>query len=512
MPNNTTSNKRIAKNTMLLYIRTFFVMLISLYTSRVVLKALGVEDYGVYNVVGGIVAMFSVISGALSTTISRFITYEIGSGDSIRLKKVFSTSLAVQIVIAAIIVVLVEIIGVWFLKTQMQIPEGRETAAMWVLQCSLVAFCIDLISLPYNACIIAHEHMGAFAYISILQAVLKLVICFLLLISPIDRLILYALLMLVVSIIIRVIYTIYCHRHFEESSVRIHYYKDIFKEMFGFAGWSFFTNSIYIINTQGVNMLINVYYGVVYNAARGVANQVEHAVISFVNSFTTAINPQITKSYAAGALDDMFTLVCRGARFSYYLMLMMALPIICETEMILRLWLTEVPDKAAVFIQLSLFNGLLDSVGNTSYTANVATGKIKAYSIVVSIITVLVFPITWIVYFVGGAVESPYLIYFVLRIFVLIARMFFMQKLIGFSIKKFIKQVYAPVIMTTILAVIPSILIMIFMPCSYIRLAISLIVGVTMVGIVSFYVGMTKGERTVIMNKVGNVFNRIKEN
>lgn len=486
-------------------------MLISLYTSRVVLKALGVEDYGVYNVVGGIVAMFSVISGALATTISRFITYEIGSGNKIKLKKIFSTSIAVQIVIAIIIVVFVEIIGVWFLKTKMQIPEGRETSAMWVLQCSLVAFCIDLISLPYNACIIAHEHMSAFAYISIFQAVLKLFICFLLMISPIDRLIFYALLMLIVSIIIRVIYTIYCHHHFEESTVSVHYHKDIFKEMFGFAGWSFFTNSIYIVNTQGVNMLINVYYGVVYNAARGVSNQVEHAVIAFVNSFTTAINPQITKSYATGALDEMFTLVCRGARFTYYFMLVMALPIICETDMILQLWLTEVPDKAAIFIQLSLINGLLDSVGYTSYTANVATGKIKSYSIVVSVITILVFPVTWILYIAGGAVESPYLIYFVLRIFVLIARMYFMQKLIGFNNKKFFKQVYVPVIITTILAIVPSVLILILIPPSYIRLAISLIVGVSMVGLMSFYLGMTKGERIVIINKISQILKNSKK-
>lgn len=480
-------------------------MLISLYTSRVILQALGVEDYGIYNVVGGVVAMLSVITGALTTTISRFITYEIGSGDKERLNKVFSTSKVVQLIMTMIVIILIEIVGMWFLRAKMQIPEGRMTAAIWVLNFSLLSFCVDLISIPYNACIVAHEHMKAFAYVSIIQAIAKLGICFIIMSIPFDRLIAYAALMLLVSIGVRLFYSIYCHHHFDESKARLKFHKETFKEMFSFAGWSFFNNGIYIINTQGVNMLINVYYGVVFNAARGIANQVEGAVISFVNSFTTAINPQITKCYAAGELDEMYTLVSRGARFSYYLMFIMALPIICETDAILGIWLVDVPEKASVFIKLSLVNVLIDCVGNSSYTANVATGKIKLYSILVSVITILIFPITWIVYSVGGAIETPYVIYIGARLMILVVRMALMKKYIGFSVLKFIKDAYIPVILTTVLASLPSLLILQFVPSSSFRFVLSLIVGVSMVALTAFCVGMTSGERSMIVNK-GKMF------
>ena len=332
-------NKRIAKNTVLLYIRTFFVMIISIYISRVILKVLGVEDYGVYQVVGGFVSMFAVVSNSLSAAISRFITFEIGRGNSERLYHVFSTSKVVLLVLAGIVFVLCEVIGIWFLTSKMQIPEGRTTAAIWVMQFSILSFCITLISIPYNSCVIAHEHMKAYAYISLLDAFVKLGICFLLIISPIDKLIFYALLMMFASLLTMTIYRIYCHCHFEESDTPIHFYKPIFKELFGFAGWSFFTSANSILSTQGVNMLINVFYGVTFNAARGIANQVQQALSQFVSSFVSAINPQITKSYAAGENEGMFTLVCRGARFSYYLTLIMFVPIYFEAETILHIWL-----------------------------------------------------------------------------------------------------------------------------------------------------------------------------
>lgn len=508
MPEKVSNNQRIAKNTVLLYIRTFLVMLISLYTSRVVLQALGVEDYGVYQVVGGVVGMFSVISAALTTSISRYITYEIGSGNEERLRKVFSTSMAVQLVIAAIVIILVEVVGVWFLKTQMQIPEGRMTAAFWVMQCSLLTFCIDLISLPYNACIVAHEHMKAFAYISVLQAVLKLGICYLIMISPIDRLIAYAILMVLVSALIRLIYTIYCHKHFDECLTPIRLNKEMFKEMFGFAGWSFLTNTTFILNTQGVNMLINVFFGVVYNAARGVANQIESAVMQFVNSFTVAINPQITKSYASGEKDEMFTLVCRGARFSYYLMFIMALPIICEAETILNIWLVNVPDKTALFVQLTLINGMLDCIGNSSYTAIISTGKIKRYTIVISIITLLVFPFSWLFYYMGAPVEFSYFIYIVIRLIVLIVRMILLQQMLGFNAITFIKEVYLPVIYTTVFAIIPSIIILKILPATYFRLMLSIVTSILMVGSMSLLVGMSQNERVTIVNKARNFINK----
>lgn len=259
MTDTSQNNKRIAKNTLLLYIRTIFVMLVTLYTSRVILNTLGVSDFGIYNVVGGVVAMFSVISGSLSTSISRFITYELGHGDINKLKRIFSTSVNIQIGISLVVLILAEIFGVWFLNTKMNIPTDRLTAANWVLQCSLISFIINLISVPYNACIIAHERMSAFAYISILETVLKLAIVYMLLISPYDKLVTYAILLVFVSLIIRLIYGWYCNRNFSESHYKFVYDKQLIKEMTGFAGWSFFGNGAYMLNVQGIDMLINVF-------------------------------------------------------------------------------------------------------------------------------------------------------------------------------------------------------------------------------------------------------------
>ena len=493
MSESVNNNKRIAKNTFLLYIRTFFVMIISIYTSRVILQALGVEDYGVYNVVGGIVSMLAIVSNSVTAAISRFITYEIGSGNTKRLHEVVSTSKVVLFVLAGIVLVLTEIVGVWFLTTKMQIPDGRMNAAMWVLQCSIVSFCVSLIAIPYNACVIAHEHMKAFAYISLLEALLKLGICFLLMISPIDKLITYAVLMMLLSVLIRSIYSIYCHHFFEESRTPIHFYKPVYKEMFGFAGWSFFTSANSVLSTQGVNMLINVFHGVTFNAARGIANQVQNAMSQFVSSFVSAINPQITKSYAAGETEVMFSLVCRGARFSYYLTLVMFVPLFFEADMILNIWLTVVPEKTALFVRLALIMILLDGAGYTLYTANLATGRIKKYSIILSLISASVFPLIWILYSKGFPVETA--------IFYHIARMYITQGNVGLQVSTFLKQVYLPILFTTILAVIPSIVVVILMPMSYLRFIVSLFVGVFMTILISFFVGVTRKERELIKEK-----------
>ena len=285
MSESSSNNKRIAKNTLLLYFRTFLLMAITLYTSRVVLATLGVDDYGIYNVVGGFVAMFSVISGALSSAISRFITFELGHGDKDKLSRIFSTSVNIQILLGILILILGETVGIWFLNNRMNIPIERMTAANWVLQCSLISFTINLISVPYNAAIIAHEKMKAFAYVSILEAVLKLAIVYLLLVSDTDKLILYAILHVFVALSIRLVYGIYCNRNFSECRYHLVYDKSLLKEMSGFAGWNFLTNGAYILNTQGVNLLINIFFGVAINAARGIVAQIDSAIMQFVNSF-----------------------------------------------------------------------------------------------------------------------------------------------------------------------------------------------------------------------------------
>lgn len=499
------NNKRIAKNTILLYIRTLFVMVISLYTSRVVLQVLGVEDYGVYQVVGGLVAMFSVISSSLSSAISRFITFEIGRGDMERLKRIFSTSIIIQLCLCVIVALAVEIGGLWFMHTEMQIPAGRLEAAEWVLHCSVLTFCINLLSIPYNACIIAHEHMKAFAYVSVVEAMLKLGILFLIIYSPIDRLVAYAILLTLVAALIRLAYTVYCHKHFEETKTKLIFDKSIFKEMSGFSGWSFFTNTNFILNNQGVSMLMNVFFGVTVNAARGIATQVENAVLQFVNNFTTAINPQITKSYASGDLGAMHTLVCRGARFSYFAMLVMALPIICEAETILNLWLTEIPNHTIIFVQLSLIMGMCDSLGASGYTACAATGKLKRYSLIITPIGLLEFPLTWLFFAFDAPVVSTYYLYIFVKILVLVARMFLMRDMIGLKVSTFVTSVFLPVIFTTFIAIIPSVLLLNLLEPTFYRLFLSVIVGVLSVATSVLYVGMTPTERTALLGKVRHI-------
>lgn len=480
-------------------------MIITIYSSRIVLQALGVEGYGIYNVVGGLVSMLGIVSNALIASISRFITYEIGSGNKERLMQLFATSKIVLYVLAGIVFVVAEILGIWILYNQMQIPNGRITAAMWVLQCSIITFVINLIAIPYNACVIAHEYMNVYAYISIFDAFSRLCICFFLLVIMIDKLIIYAVLMMFLSFVIRGIYVLYCHYHFEESLTKAHYNKSIYKELFSFAGWSFFTSANGVLSTQGVNLLINVFFGVVFNAARGIANQVQNAMSQFVSSFVSAINPQITKSYAAGDIEGMHSLVCRGARFSYYLTLIMVIPVFFETETILNIWLTEVPPETVVFTQLSLINILIDGAGYTCYTANLATGKIKKYSIVLSSITFFIFPLSWLAYYWGGSVELSYYIAIFANILYHLARLYLTQENVGLKAVVFIREVYFPAAKTTFFAILPSYLIYKTMPPTYGRFFLSLLGGVGMSILMAFIFGMKRDERQSLLSSVNNI-------
>lgn len=509
MPDNSQNNKRIAKNTIILYIRTIFVMLISLYTSRVVLDALGVEDYGIYGVVGAVVSMFSVVSASLSSAISRFITFEIGRGNKDKLKSVFATSKTIQFVIAGIVLLLLELIGVWFMETKMQIPPERLDAARWILHFSLFTFCVNLLSVPYNACIIAHERMSAFAYMGIFDAVMKLLICFLVQHSPIDRLVYYGLLLMLLALITRIIYAIYCNKHFEECRIKAGFDKKIFKEMLGFSGWNFFNSTAFILNNQGVNMLMNVYFGVVVNAARGIAVQVETAVMQFVNNFTTAINPQITKSYANGDLASMHKLVCSGAKFSFFSMLLISLPIIIEAEQILKLWLVDVPDHAVAFVQLSLVMGMCDCIGNSGYTACMATGKLKKYSLIITSIACLEFPLAWVFFTFGAMPEYAYYTYIAVKIAVLIVRMYLMESMVGLKIVMYVKNVFMPIIRTTTIALILPSAIFLYMPPSIVRFITVAFSSVISVSLSTLYLGMTQNERNLILHKLKSISNSV---
>lgn len=499
---NSINNKRIAKNTLVLYCRTLVVLVVSLYTSRLVLNALGVEDYGTYNVVGGVVAMFSVISGALSSAISRFITFELGKGNKEKLRLIFSSSVNIQVGISLIVLLIGEIVGVWFLNYQMNIPQERLVAANWVLQCSLLTFCINLISIPYNACIIAHERMQAFAYITILEAFLKLTVCILILISPWDKLISYAILLLCVALIIRLIYGIYCHQNFAESHYQLTFDRRVLKEMTGFAGWNFFTNSAYILNTQGVNLLINIFFGVGVNAARGIATQVDHAVMQLVNSFTTALNPQITKSYAAGNMDGMVSLVCRGAKFSYFLLFLLALPILMETEYILTVWLKIVPEHAVNFVRLAIIASLVNIVGKTGYTAAMATGSIRRYVLWVTPVGSMVFPLTWISFFFGAPSESTYIVFIIVYVVVEAVRLWIMKGLLDFPIGLFLEKVIIRILFVTAISLIVPLTIIVCMEPSWERAVLSFVTCIACSIFCTYTLGLSANEKKVIIDIV----------
>lgn len=435
------NNKRIAKNTVFLYFRTIVILLVSLYTSRIVLNALGVEDYGIYNVVGGFVAMFSLLSGALSNAISRYITFELGRADKERLKVVFSTSVTVQIIISLIIIVIAEIIGTWFLNVKMSIPNGRITVANWVFQCSLLTFAINLISIPYNSCIIAHEKMNAFAYVSILEASLKLGSVLLLFVIGFDRLLVYAVLMVLVAFTIRLIYGIYCKRRFEECDYYFTLNRSLIKEMISLTGWNMLGSGGAILNSYGVNVLMNVFFGVKVNAARGLAVQVNSAVTQFVNGFTTAVNPQITKSYAQGNCDYTFRLVMMSSKYSFFLMLLFAIPLISETPYILELWLKNVPDYTILFVRLTLIISLITTLSTPLYTLALATGNIRKYQLVVGSLSLSCFFIVYIFYKIEYPVETAYFVSIVINVLILVARLFILSELTGLSIRNYLNKV-----------------------------------------------------------------------
>ncbi len=498
-------NGRIVKNTLLLYMRTILVMLVSLFTSRVVLSALGVDDYGIYNVVGGVVAMFTVVSGALSASISRFITFELGRNDIEKLKRIFSTSINIQIGISLLILFLGETIGVWFLNYKMNIPVERLDAANWVLQCSLITFIINLISVPYNAAIIAHEKMSAFAYISILEVILKLLIVYLLYISMWDKLIVYSSLLVLVAIIIRMVYGVYCNRCFVETRYLLVYDSALIKNMTSFAGWGFFTNTAYMFNTQGINILINMFFGVGVNAACGITMQVEAAIMKFVNDFTTALNPQITKSYAMKDFDTMNKLVIRGAKFSYFLLFILSLPILIETDYILGLWLEEVPEHTVAFVRLAIIGTMIERLGYTGYTACMATGTIRRYALWITSVGCLVFPITWLTFKLGAPVETAYLVFACVYIGVDSVRLWIMKGLLNFPVGEFVREVVWRIIVVSFIAAIFPVIIIFFFEQSFSRLVISVLVSVLAAFISIYIFGFTINERIKITNKIVSI-------
>lgn len=496
------NNKRIAKNTLLLYFRMIFMMLVQLYTSRVVLNTLGVEDFGIYNVVGGVVAMFGFLNSAMTSSTQRYITFELGKGNITRLSQVFSTSINIHIVISILVVVLGETIGLWFLYEKLVIPDTRMGAAFMVYQASILTTVIAIMSYPFNADIVAHEKMSAFAYISILEASLKLGVVFLLILGDFDKLILYAYLLVGVQLSVCFCYVLYCRKHFRESVYHWFFEKAIFQEMLGFAGWNLWGNLAAILMTQGINLLLNMFFGPAVNAARAISVQVQNAINQFASNFQMALNPQITKTYANGNLGEMHKLIFRSSKFTFFLLFALCLPVFIEAPIILRIWLKIVPNYTVVFLRIMILILLVDATANPLMVSASATGKVKLYQSVIGGMLLMILPFSYIALKMGGQPWIVFVVHLSICIGAFIVRLFVVRPLIQLNLSDFTRNVIIRCLIVALVSLAFSLVA--FYSLSDNMLGFILVVAISIVCSLffSFYLGLDGHERYVVLQKI----------
>ena len=439
------NNKRIAKNTIYLYIRMFLTMIVSLYTSRIVLRVLGDSDYGLYNVIGGILTMFSMFSGALTVGTQRFLTFALGEKNFEKLQSTFSMVLGLHLAIAVVILLLSETIGLWFFYEYLKIPDGRMTAALWVYQFTILGFLINLIQLPFQACLIAHEKMSMYAYMSIYDVVMKLMLVIILQYVTFDKLVLYAVVVFVVNLTSAVIYNFYSRRQFSECTFRIAWDGNLAKKFASYSGWNIVGGSIGFFTNQGINILLNIFCGTIVNAARGLSITVNTFLLNFVNNFQTAVNPQIVKLYAANEYDKLHRLVIYNCRIAEYLYLLIAIPIFIEIEFVLKIWLGDYPEYTPVFVQIiliqSAWNPLSYPVGMLIH----ASGRMKWPSIWASLL-ILIFPISYILLKTGYSPVTVYIASATIWLYLNGCNLYFANRYTYLSIKRVLHEVYFNVI------------------------------------------------------------------
>lgn len=435
------SSKTIAKNTLFLYFRMFLVMGVSLYMSRIVLEQLGISDYGIYSLVGGIVALFGFLNSSMSSATQRYLAFDLGKKDEKKLQKTFSVTLTIHMAIAVLILLVAESIGLWYVNYQVVLPPDRLFAANIVYQFSVLTALIGIIQVPYDALIIAYEKMNIYAYISIFEVSLKLGLVFLLVVYDGDKLIAYAALIFLVSLIIRIAYQIYCRRNYKASKYSFEYDKVYFKELISYSGWNLFGGIASVSRGQGINIVLNLFFGTVVNAAYGLTLQVQSAVNQFVTNFQKAVNPQIIKTYSEGNFERMHNLIIQSSKFSFLLMLLIVAPILFNTDFILNLWLRNPPEYTTIFVQLGLIGVLIDCISYPFQTGIQATGKIKFYLIVVGGIIIMTLPLTSVWLYFGGNPQVSFYSIIIGSVLALGSRLYFMLKLTNMPIKLFLMDV-----------------------------------------------------------------------
>lgn len=487
-----------------------FLMAINLYTSRLVLATLGITDYGIYNVVGGFVALFTMVSGTMATATQRFLSFEIGKGSQENITRLFSTSMMIHIFLCCIIIVIAETIGLWFLNYKMVFPPDRYYAANWVFQFSVLTLVFNVLSVPYNASIIAYEKMKAFAFLGIFEATAKLLIVYLIAISCFDRLIFYAFLLMIVAICIRIIYGLYVSKNFPDCHFNWKMDKEYKQNLLSFISYNFIGSISGIAKTQGINVVLNLFFGATVNAARGIAVQILHAVSSFVNNFQLAMNPQIVKLYASGNKEEMYKLMCRGCKFSYLLMLMLSLPIAMEAPYILNLWLVEVPEYTVVFVRLTLAITLVDSLSLTMVTALLATGKVKRYQLVNGTYFLMTIPVVYVVMVLGYGPEMAFVVSLLFSIVGHFTRLILISMVVGFSMVDYLCNVTFRVFLVTLLSLLVSFVFQNYKNYTFFWFLLDCVVTVLSVIVITYLIALTKEERRIVIKQIEMVSTHLK--
>ena len=509
MTDSIANNKRIAKNTLLLYVRMFIMMAVGLFTSRIILDALGVSDYGIYNVIGGLVTMFSVLTGAMSVATSRFLTFALGSGDTQLLRRTFVTAVNIHLIIAAAIVFIAEVGGIWMLNSHLNIPAGRMDAANVVLQFSIATFVINLINVPYTSSIISHERMGIYAYFSLFDVFVKLGIVYVLYLTSSDRLVVYALLLCLANLATQIINWIYCKRKFAECRYSLSIDKQLLKKMFGFIGWAFWGNAAVVLKDQGMTILLNIFCGTIVNAAQGVANQVNATVNRFVSNFMTAVNPQITKLYASGDYDAMNRLIVRSTKLSAFLLLILIVPIIVNIDDLLALWLVEVPKHTGSFVTLILFYSFVNCFTGGLITGILAYGKIKTYEIALTVTYILNLILAFVSLKLGMAPETLYVLLIIFKFVVLGIQLWLGRSMFRLPLRPYLKAMTRYV-----LPVLAVGLFLMFVPWKEItgvihRIILSVLSVEGILLLTIYLVGFEFNEREFIIEKIQQVLSKI---
>jgi len=496
------NNKRIAKNTLLLYIRMFVMMFTSLFTSRIVLQVLGETDYGIYNIIGGVVVLFSFLNSALLSATQRFLNFYLGKEDEGTTHKIFCMSMNSYFILSGILLILGETIGLWFVNTQLNIPDERMCAAHWVYQFSLITFIVNLIRVPYNATIIAYERMDFYACLSLGEVILKLLVVYLLYVTTFDKLILYSLLYLLVPSVVTWIYKIYCNQHFKISRYERYWNKEMFSQLFSFSGWSLFGSLANLAASQGLNILVNIFCGVTLNTALGIANQVSTNVFNFISNFQIAFNPQIIKSYAANETGRLYNLMFSASKMSYFLLLIISIPIILNINLILDVWLIDVPRYTAIFTQLILCFFLIEALSAPLWMFVQATGKIRNYQILIGTVIFFNFPLMYLVLKMNFPVYYVWIIRIIINILVFFVRCLYIKKKFDFPLQNYCIKVISPILVVTIIVFPLSFFVKNIITGYWIQFIVSTLFAISFTLIIVCILGLSKKEKNFVLNLI----------